>query len=158
MLRSCLAWRCLDVRKRKKRESKKEELRRLSREQSRDDTPRARTEGHASLTMGNDGSGDSFLSWFKGSVTPIGGHGLNMRSLTTILRVRHCLSFLPPEQAALLWQRYVEHRTLDDLATQHGITRQAVFQRGETSKAAFVVAVTEHWNDPIDLGKLEGHT
>lgn len=50
----------------------------------------------------------------------------------------------------VLERRYVGLATLDDIAEQLGITRQAVLKRLEAAKANFKVAFAQHWNDPLE--------
>lgn len=85
---------------------------------------------------------------------PLSGHGVSLTSLATVLRVRHCLDFIKEDDAALLWQHLVERRTLEDLAHQRDATKQAVFQRVDVARRALVRAISDHWNDPLNLDKL----
>lgn len=84
--------------------------------------------------------------------TPLVG-GATPSSLDIIekrARMAHVLTFLPPEHVELLFERHVRQRTLDSIAAEHYVTRQAIIKRLKVAEQDFRRAFGEHWNDPID--------
>lgn len=97
------------------------------------------------------GSSDDLDAWAEG--TGRSGNVVSARSGVTLhqldaqQRVAHCLSKLKPEHQELLRARYMEGRTLEDIAAELGITRQAVHQQLTVAHSEFHRTVGQHWND-----------
>lgn len=80
-----------------------------------------------------------------GGATPSGLEQVEKRA-----RMAHVLSFLLPEHQELLFERHVKQRTLDDIAAEHCVTRQAIIKRLKVAEQDFKRAFGQHWNDPVD--------
>lgn len=101
------------------------------------------------------GSADDLDYWTEStgrSGTVIAGSsGVSLSQLDAQQRVAYCLSFLKPKHQELLRARFMEGRTLEDIAADEGVSRQAIHQRLATAEAEFVRVVGEHW---LDLSTL----
>lgn len=101
------------------------------------------------------GSADDLDSWAEGTgrggSVLAGMSGVSLSQLDAQQRVAHCLSFLKPKHRELLRARFMEGRTLEDIAADEGVSRQAIHQRLATAEAEFIRAVGEHW---LDLSTL----
>lgn len=108
--------------------------------------PEHRPEGHVSLDTVDDN--------LFASLAPMRSEGLALEQVVKMLRLRHCMSFLRPEQVDLLYRKYIESQSYDELGEQLETTRQAAFQRVRTARRDLVRAVRDHWNDDLDLDQL----
>lgn len=101
------------------------------------------------------GTADELDQWAEG--TGRGGSilagmsGVSLSQLDAQQRVAHCLSFLKEEHQELLRERYMEGRTLEEIAADAGVTRQAIHQRLSTAESEFIRSVAEHWLDLTSL-------
>ena len=64
-------------------------------------------------------------------------------------RLEHVMSFLLPEHAELLLERHAERRTLDAIAKDRCVTRQAIIKRLRTAEQDFRKHFGERFNDPL---------
>lgn len=82
----------------------------------------------------------------------VGGSTETLEQLEKRARMRHVLTFMLPLHVELLMERYVVGggRTLDDLAAEHCVTRQAIIKRLKVAEQDFRRLFAEHWNDDID--------
>lgn len=82
----------------------------------------------------------------------VGAGTLTLEQLEKRARMRHVLTFMLPLHVELLMERYVVGggRTLDDLAAEHCVTRQAIIKRLKVAEQDFRRLFAEHWNDDID--------
>lgn len=62
-------------------------------------------------------------------------------------RMNHVYSFLAESQVDILRKWGIEGMTLEAIATEEGVSKQAVHKRLTKAKAAFVSAYEQHWND-----------
>lgn len=62
-------------------------------------------------------------------------------------RMNHVYSFLREEQVDLLRRWGIEGMTLQEIADEDGVSKQAVHKRLTKAKDAFQAAYAEHWND-----------
>lgn len=101
------------------------------------------------------GSSDDLDSWAEGTgrggSVLAGMSGASLSQLDTQQRVTHCLLFVKDEYRELLRQKYIEGRTLEDIAADEGVSRQAIHQRLSTAEGEFIKAVGEHWFDLTSL-------
>lgn len=115
-------------------------------------------ERHASLTQNDDASGAAFervFHFIHGRQPGQGRHeGMSLEQVVKMLRMRHCLSFIRPDQAELLYWKYIEAMTYDEIAELLGSTRVTAFKRTRTAKRDLVREVRDHWNDDLDLDQL----
>lgn len=66
-------------------------------------------------------------------------------------RMNHVYSFLRDEQVDLLRKWGIEGMTLEGIAAEESVSKQAVHKRLAKAKAAFVAAFEAHWNEfPLD--------
>lgn len=70
------------------------------------------------------------------------------------LRMRHVMDGLPQASVSLLVKRHVSRMTLQAIATEEGVTPQAVAKRLETASRDFKVAFAQRWMDPLDTSLL----
>jgi hypothetical protein len=64
-------------------------------------------------------------------------------------QLHHCLSFLEKDRVDLLFKRHVERMTLDAIAGEEGVSRQAIIKRLRTAEKHLRDAITEHWDDEV---------
>lgn len=64
-------------------------------------------------------------------------------------RMNHVLGKLTAKQVSLLQWRHVENMTLQEIANQEGVSKQAILKRLQVAEADFKAAFAEHWNDDI---------
>jgi hypothetical protein len=62
-------------------------------------------------------------------------------------RMNHVYSFLRDEQVDVLRKWGIEGMTLEAIALEEGVSKQAVHKRLGKAKAAFVAAYEAHWDD-----------
>lgn len=92
---------------------------------------------------------DQGYSPLVGGATPSGLEQVEKRA-----RMAHVLSFMLPAHQELLFERHVRGRTLDDIAAEHFVTRQAIIKRLKVAEQDFRKFFGEHWNDPVDVNAL----
>jgi DNA-directed RNA polymerase specialized sigma24 family protein len=80
--------------------------------------------------------------------------GLTVTQVELQLRMSHVLKQMPDEEVDLLQRRYAGLETLEEIASDLGVSRQAATGRVETALQNLRRAFAEHWNDPVDLEGL----
>lgn len=64
-------------------------------------------------------------------------------------RMHHVLTSCDPVRVELLYRRHVEQMTLEGLAVEYGVSRQAIAKRLDVAEAEFRGAFADHWNDDV---------
>jgi predicted DNA-binding protein YlxM (UPF0122 family) len=83
---------------------------------------------------------------------PVNGGGeLTLEQVEKQARLQHVLEFLLPMHVDLLFARFAEQRTLDDIAEEFGISRQAVIKRLRVAVQDLKREIAAHWNDPLSI-------
>jgi hypothetical protein len=77
------------------------------------------------------------------------GGGPTVGELEKRSRMNHVFSFMRPDHVELLYWRHVEGMTLEAIARQEEVSRQAIAKRLNVAEAAFKTSFAEHWNDDI---------
>lgn len=62
-------------------------------------------------------------------------------------RMHHVFAFMRPDQVELLYWKHVEGMTLQAIADQEGVSRQAIHKRLRRADEAFRQAHEDHWQD-----------
>lgn len=97
------------------------------------------------------GSADDLDAWAeatgRGTGVLAARSGVSLFQLDAQQRVTYCLSKMKPEHQELLRARYMEGRTLEDIAADMGVSKQAVHQRIQVAHSDFHRTVGLHWND-----------
>lgn len=82
-------------------------------------------------------------------MTASGQPAPSMDQLEKRARMNHVLDFLDPGRVELLQWRHVENMTLQEIANQEGVSKQAILKRLQVAEADFKAAFAEHWNDDV---------
>lgn len=78
--------------------------------------------------------------------------GLDYDEMEKRARMNHVYSFLREPQVDILRKWGIEGMTLEAIAEEEGVSKQAVHKRLTKAKAAFVLAYEAHWNDfPVEV-------
>lgn len=64
-------------------------------------------------------------------------------------RMNHVFSFLLPQHVELLYWRHVEGMTLQEIADQEHVSRQAIHSRLKVAEREFRTQFAAHWNDDV---------
>lgn len=75
--------------------------------------------------------------------------GLTMLQVEKQLRMRHVLAYIDPDQASLLFEKFVARRTYAALGRTMGISHVAVLKRLRTATQNFKRAFGDHWMCPL---------
>lgn len=73
--------------------------------------------------------------------------GMNLAAIEKRLRMQKVLLAMREEDVDVLFERYVEMRTLEEIAEDLGVTHQAVSKRLTTARANFLRAFAQEWNN-----------
>jgi hypothetical protein len=73
--------------------------------------------------------------------------GLDYDEVDKRARMNHVYSFLAERQVDILRRWGIEGMTLEQMAAEDGVTKQAVHKRLTKARAAFMKAYEAHWND-----------
>ncbi len=68
-------------------------------------------------------------------------------------RMHHVFSYLKAEHVFVLERKHLERMTLQEIADEDGVSRQAIHKRLKKAEDAFRVAFVTHWNDEVPLGE-----
>lgn len=66
-------------------------------------------------------------------------------------RMHHVLSYLSPAQVSVLERKHLEQLTLQEIADEDGVSRQAVHKKLKRAESAFREAFRLHWSDELPL-------
>lgn len=91
-------------------------------------------------------AGNPYLPLVGGSVAEA-----TMDQLEKRARMRNVLSRLLPAHVELLFERHVRGRTLDDIAEEHFVTRQAIIKRLRVAEQDFRREFGLHWLDHVEV-------
>jgi hypothetical protein len=69
-------------------------------------------------------------------------------------RMHHVLSFLPDAYVLVLERKHLEQMTLQAIADEDGVSRQAVHKRLRKAEQLFAEMYEDHWNDDLPVGQL----
>lgn len=86
---------------------------------------------------------------FNPLVSPYIGAPPNQDELEKRARMNHVFSFMREDQVDLLYWKHVEGMTLQAIADQEGVSRQAIHKRLRRAEAAFAQVHEDHWNDAV---------
>ena len=103
-----------------------------------------REEGHVSLDALSE----------RTPVAALGHSGMTTEQLEKLLRMQGVYAAMRSEDVAILQSRFLEQRTLQEIAEQEGVSPQAVDKRVRKAVQNFKRAFAAHWNDPIDWSIL----
>jgi len=80
--------------------------------------------------------------------------GLDYEEVEKRARMNHVYSFIRPEQVDLLRKWGIEGMTLEAIAEEEKVSKQAVHKRLKKAQAAFKEAYVKHWDDEdiLDFG------
>lgn len=101
------------------------------------------------------GSLSEYEDWLldngKGYLPLVGGQQPQptLRELEKRSRMNHVFSFMQPRHIELLYWRHVEGMTLQEIADQEHVSRQAIHSRLKVAEREFKVSFAEHWNDHV---------
>jgi len=72
-----------------------------------------------------------------------------LRQLEKRSRMNHVFSFMLAAHIELLYWRHVEGMTLQEIADQEHVSRQAIHSRLKVAEREFRAAFAAHWNDDV---------
>lgn len=115
-----------------------------------DDLPRKHRDD---VSYSGFASVDDFEQWMLeqgGGYLALVGGGEGHPTMATLekrARMNHVLSYMDPNRVELLYWKFIEAMTLEEIAVTEGVSKQAISKRLKVASDEFMREFAEHWND-----------